>query len=55
MAARGGPFSAKAIHRYVDVLADNGVDTFVINANASRAWYPSKTIPSILDGYPRRP
>jgi hypothetical protein len=49
----GGPFSAKAIHRYVDVLADNGVDTFVINANASRAWYPSKTIPSILDGYRR--
>ena len=49
----GGPFSAKAIHRYVDLLADNGVDTFVINANASRAWYPSKTIPSILDGYRR--
>lgn len=50
---QGGPFSAKAIHRYVDVLADNGIDTFVINANASRAWYPSKTIPSILDGYKR--
>ena len=49
----GGPFSAKAVHRYVDVLADNGVDTFLINANASRAWYPSKTIPSILDGYRR--
>ena len=37
----------------MDLLADNGVDTFVINANASRAWYPSKTIPSILDGYRR--
>lgn len=49
----GGAFSAKAIHRYVDVLADNGVDTFLINANASRAWYPSKTLPSILDGYRR--
>lgn len=49
----GGPFSVKAIHRFVDVLADNGVDTFVINANASRAWYPSKVIPSILDGYKR--
>ncbi|MBO0930187.1 hypothetical protein [Fibrella aquatilis] len=49
----GGPFSAKAIHRCVDVLADSGVDTFIINANASRAWYPSKTIPSILDGYKR--
>jgi hypothetical protein len=49
----GGPFTAAAIHRYVDILADNGVDTFVINANASRAWYPSKVIPSILDGYRR--
>ncbi|GAB3225479.1 hypothetical protein [Spirosoma arcticum] len=51
--AEGGPFSTKAIHRYVDVLADNGIDTFIINANASRAWYPSKTIPGILDGYKR--
>jgi hypothetical protein len=49
----GGPFSAKAIHRYVAMLADSGIDTFVINANASRAWYPSRTIPSILDGYKR--
>src|ERR1700722_8021482 len=38
----GGPYSAKAIHRFVDVLADNGVDTFLINANASTAWYPTK-------------
>ncbi|GAB3930413.1 hypothetical protein [Larkinella terrae] len=51
--AIGGPFQAKAIHRYVDLLADNGIDTFVINANANRAWYPSKKIPSILDGYKR--
>ncbi len=51
--AEGGPFKAKAIHRYVDVLADSGIDTFIINANASRAWYPSKTIPTILDGYKR--
>lgn len=49
----GGPFSARAIHRYVEVLAEGGIDTFVINANASRAWYPSKVIPSILDGYHR--
>jgi len=51
--AEGGPFSSKAIYRFVDVLADNGIDTFIINANASRAWYPSKTIPGILDGYKR--
>lgn len=49
----GGPFQAKAIHRYVDLLAASGVDTFVINANASRAWYPSRRIPSILDGWRR--
>jgi len=51
--AVGGPFSAKAIRNYVDTLAKNGVDTFLINANASKAWYPSKKIPSILDGYRR--
>ena len=49
----GGPYSAKAIHRYVDVLADSGVDTFLVNANASKAWYPSKVIPTIMDGYKR--
>ncbi len=50
---KGGPFKAKTIHRYVDTLADNGIDTFLVNANASRAWYPSKVIPTILDGYQR--
>jgi hypothetical protein len=49
----GGPFKPVAIHRYVDLLADSGIDTFLINANACRAWYPSKVIPTILDGYVR--
>ena len=49
----GGPYSARAIHRYVEELATNGIDTFIINANASKAWYPSKVIPTILDGYRR--
>ncbi|MBO9605873.1 MAG: hypothetical protein J7639_07985 [Paenibacillaceae bacterium] len=49
----GGPYTAKAFHRYVDNLADYGIDTFIINANAQRAWYPSKTIPHILEGYVR--
>ncbi|MBD2757633.1 hypothetical protein [Spirosoma validum] len=49
----GGPFSPRAIHRFVGTLADNGVDTFIINANGSRAWYPSKTVPHILQGYQR--
>lgn len=51
--AEGGPFSVKAIHNFVKTLANNGIDTFLINANASRAWYPSKNIPSIMDGYKR--
>ena len=49
----GGPFKAVAIHRFVENLATSGIDTFIINANASRAWYPSKVIPGILDGYRR--
>ncbi len=49
----GGPFKPVAIHRYVDLLADSGIDTFIINANACRAWFPSKVIPTILDGYRR--
>lgn len=49
----GGPFKPVAIQRYVDLLADSGIDTFIINANACRAWYPSKVIPTILDGYRR--
>ena len=49
----GGPFKATAIHNYVDLLADSGIDTFLVNANACRAWYPSKVVPTILDGYVR--
>ncbi len=49
----GGPYSARAIHRYVEELSGNGIDTFLINANASKAWYPSKKLPTILDGYRR--
>jgi hypothetical protein len=49
----GLPFTAKAIHRYVDLLADNGIDTFLINPNAQTAFYPSKKLPTVLDGYRR--
>ncbi|HUS05744.1 MAG TPA: hypothetical protein VMZ52_05595 [Bryobacteraceae bacterium] len=49
----GLPYTAKAVHRYVDLLADNGVDTFLINPNAQVAFYPSKKLPTILDGYRR--
>lgn len=49
----GGPYSAKAIHRYVDLLADSGIQAFLINPNAQVAWYPSKKLQTILDGYKR--
>ena len=49
----GGVYSAKAIHRFVDLLADSGVDTFLINPNSQVAWYPSKAIPTVLDHYVR--
>lgn len=49
----GTPFTAKAIHRYVDRLADSGIDTFLTNPNANVVWHPSKTLPTVLDGYKR--
>jgi hypothetical protein len=49
----GLPYSAKAIHRYVDLLADSGVDTFLSNPNAQVAWYPSKKLKTVIDGYKR--
>ena len=49
----GGPFKVTAIRNYINTLARSGVDTVLINPNASRAWYPSRTVPRILDGYRR--
>ena len=49
----GLPYSAKAIHRFIDNLIANGVDTFVINPSVHVAYYPSRTLPTMLDGYRR--
>jgi hypothetical protein len=49
----GLPYSAKAIHRFLDLLAASGVDTFVLNPSGQKAWYPSRKLPTILDGYRR--
>jgi len=46
-------FSAKHIHHCIDILAENDVDTLVVNSNASVAWYPSKVVETNLDGYKR--
>ncbi|MGC8804461.1 MAG: hypothetical protein ACP5QD_00775 [Candidatus Ratteibacteria bacterium] len=46
-------FSAKHIHHCIDILAESGVDTLVVNSNAQVAWYPSKVVETNLDGYKR--
>ena len=49
----GGPYSARALHSFVELLAENQVDTFAISPNTQLAWYPSKVVPTALDGYTR--
>jgi len=49
----GGSYTARAIHRFVGKLASSGVDTFVINGNTQRTWYPSRSLPRITEGYTR--
>ena len=49
----GRPVTAAMIYRYAEMLAKNGVDTMVVNPNTQRAWYPSKVVPTVLDGYVR--
>ena len=50
---QGGPYSASAMHSFAQLLSDSGVDTFAISPNTQIAWYPSKVVPSALDGYTR--
>ncbi|HVF10810.1 MAG TPA: hypothetical protein VNA16_08405 [Abditibacteriaceae bacterium] len=49
----GAPYTAEVFHRFIDLLADNGVDTYLCNPNAQVPWYPSKLLPNILNGYTR--
>ena len=49
----GGPYSARALHNFVDLLAEHRVDTFAISPNTQLAWYPSKAVPTALDEYTR--
>lgn len=48
-----GPYTAEVFHRYVHLLADSGVDTFLVNPGGQMPWYPSKVLPNILSGYQR--
>lgn len=51
--SRHGELAPQAIQAYVDLIARSGVDTFVYNPCAQRAWWPSKTTPTAWDGYRR--
>lgn len=46
-------YSAKAIHRFMDLLADSGVDSFPINPNSQVACFPGRSIPTVPDRYVR--
>lgn len=49
----GGRFGRAAIERYLTTLARSGIDTLLVNPNTQVAWYPSPTLPHILQGYTR--
>ena len=46
-------YDPKTLHRFIDLLADNGVTTYLCNPNGQLPWYPSKRMPSVLAGYRR--
>src|SRR5687768_5652704 len=48
-----GPFTAQVMHRFIDLLADNGVDTYLCNPQAQVPWYPSRVSRTVLTGYRR--
>jgi hypothetical protein len=46
-------YDKQTLHRFIDTLADCGVDTYVLNPTTQVPWYPSKRTPNILTGYRR--
>jgi hypothetical protein len=49
----GPPYSARAIQRFVDRLADSGIDTLLTNPNTQVVWYPSRKLEKATAGYRR--
>lgn len=47
----GGAYTAKVFHDHVNLLADSGVDTYLVNPNAQLAYYPSEKFPRMLADY----
>ncbi|MBI84830.1 MAG: hypothetical protein CMJ81_16680 [Planctomycetaceae bacterium] len=53
MADPEGPRTKEDLHRFIDLVADSGVDTYLQNINSQVPWYPSRRTPNILTGYRR--
>ena len=49
----GGSYSARAIQRFIELLATSGVDTLLVNPNTQVVWYPTKKLEYVLQGYRR--
>lgn len=49
----GGPYSPKAIENQIKLIADSGIDTYIINPNTQMPWYPSKHRDYVFKGYQR--
>lgn len=47
----GGPYTAKVFHDHIAHLARHGIDTYLCNPQAQGNWWPSRRMPTILDGY----
>jgi len=37
---------AQWLHDHIDLIADSGIDTYLINAGGQMPWYPSKVVPN---------
>jgi hypothetical protein len=46
-------FTKEPLHRFIDLLADSGVDTYLCNPNAQLPYYPSRRMPNHLTGFKR--
>lgn len=46
-------YDASVIRAQVDLLADSGVDTYLVNVNGQLPWYPSKALDNVITGYTR--
>lgn len=49
----GGAYNAQVFHDHVNLLADSGVDTVLVNPNGQLAYYPSRAFPRLLNNYKR--